>query len=347
MRQSRRHYRSRTHASTAGQEAARRHIEEARQFEREMGGTVSDVKKYFFELKDTELNLVFAAYNRQYGGSKEAYARNVFSRLKSGSTQMSGLVAKRLFDLLPPRMPIAIKLELAGNVWRHFGTSSTHHFTVGPQADAKLVIDSVYETMSAEIQNYNIPQNVKNRFDWLAAGDVSVKEHLLNYFRQMERKIAIDNLQAQLPILQAQMRDHSNHTSSIHTQIEIHKHSVDIWIDPRLDAHFREGQPERQRSASGASGMVWFLIAVAVIVAVIFFLHAGNQLAELKNTELSPDQYYEKLFARPFAQPYVPTAPVADPAEPSIHTPSITAPLPHESNLCLPPHHMTTRDGCQ
>jgi hypothetical protein len=239
MPPSRRSYRSRSYASIAGQEAARRHIEEARQFEKEMGGTVSDVKNYFFGLQDGELNAVFSAYSRQYGASKEAYARQAFSRWKSGSTQMSGLVAKRLFDLLPPRMPIRIKLELAGNVWRHFGTSSTQHFTVGPNADAKLVMERIHETLTAEIRDYNISQNAKTRFDWLAAGDVSVKEHLLNHFKQMDRKIATDSLYEQLPVLQAQMRDHSGHTGSIHTKIQIHKHSVEIWIDPRLDAQFR------------------------------------------------------------------------------------------------------------
>jgi hypothetical protein len=235
-----------------------------------MGGTVSDVKNYFFGLKDAELNAVFSAYSRQYGASKEAYARQAFSKWKSGSTQMSGLVAKRFFDLLPPRMPIAIKLGLAGNVWRHFDNSSTHHVTVGPNADAKLVMDKIRETLIAGMQDYNIPQTVKNRFDWLVAGDVSVKEHLLNYFRQMDRKIATDSLHEQLPVLQAQMRDHSGHTGSIHTKIQIHKHSVEIWIDPRLDAQFREGQPERKRASSGASGVIWFLIVVAVIVAIIY-----------------------------------------------------------------------------
>jgi hypothetical protein len=156
-RSGRRHYRSRSYGSTAGQEAARRHIEEARHFEREMGGTVSDVKKYFFGLTDAELNAVFAAYSQKYGASKEEYARQVFSRWKSGATKMSGLVAKRLFDFLPPRMPIAIKLELAGNVWRHFGTSSVHHFTVGPNADSKLVMDRIHAKMTTEIQDYNIP----------------------------------------------------------------------------------------------------------------------------------------------------------------------------------------------
>src|SRR6516162_9877232 len=110
----RRNYRSRSHRLTAGQHAARRHIEEARQFEREMGGTVSDVKKYFFGLNNTELKAVFAAYGGKYGASPEEYARKEFPRWKSGSTKMSGLVAKMLFEFLPPRMHLATKLELAG-----------------------------------------------------------------------------------------------------------------------------------------------------------------------------------------------------------------------------------------
>lgn len=273
MPPSRRRYRRRSYASVAGQQAARRHIKEARQFEREVGGSVSDVKSYFFGLKEIELNEVFAAYSRKYGALKEAYARQAFSKWRSGSTQMSGLVAKRLFGLLPPRMPIATKLELAGNVWRHFGTSSTHRFTIGPNANIKLVMDRIHENLNASIQDYNIPENVKNRFDWLAAGDVAVKEHLLNYFRQMDKKVAADSLQEQLPLLQAQMRNNANHTGSVHTRIQIHKHAVEIWMDPRLDAQFRVGHPEPKRSASGPYGVIWFVIIVVVIATMIYLLH--------------------------------------------------------------------------
>lgn len=270
----RRYYSNRyDYRSTAGQEAARRHIEEARQFEKEMGGTVSDVKTYFFGLGATELDAVFAAYGRKYGTSKEQYARQIFARWKSGSTQMSGLVAKRLFEFLPPRMPIATKIELAGNVWHHFGTSSSRHITVGPNADPELVIGKVRETLAAVIQDYNIPENVKNRFEWLAAGDVAVKERLLNYFRQMDKKLATDTLNQQLPVLQSQMRNHASHTRDIHTKIQVHKHSIQIWIDPRLDAQFRDGRPERKGAVGRTPTVIWFLIVVAVIVLIIVLSH--------------------------------------------------------------------------
>jgi hypothetical protein len=239
-----------------------------------MGGTVSDVKKYFFSLNDTRLDAIFTDYASKYGPSKEEYARYAFSRWRSGSIQMSGLVAKRLFEFLPPRMPIDTKLELAGNVWHHFGTSSSRHYTVGPNADPHLVIDRIRATLTKVIQDYNIPENVRNRFDWLSGGDVSVKEHLLNHFRQMDKKIATDNLNDQLPVLQAQMRDHSGHTGSIHTRIQINKHSVQIWIDPRLGAEFREGQPERKASTSrNTYGVIWFLVVAAVVVAIIYLSH--------------------------------------------------------------------------
>jgi hypothetical protein len=274
MRAPQRHYRGRSYrghgrALTAGQEAARRHIEEAREFEREMGGTVSDVKRYFFGLSTTQLDEIFSAYGRSYNSSAEAYARQIFPKWKSGVTKMSGLVAKRLFDFLPPKMPIAVKLELAGNIWNHFGASSRHHFTVGPTADLNSVMDSVRAKLESVIQDYDVPQNVKDRFDWLAAGDVQVKERLLNHFRQMDRKIATDSLNEQLPILQAQMRDPSTYTKSIRTKIKIHKHSVEICIDPRLKASFREGPPDPTSPASGAA---WFIAFVVIIVVITFVI---------------------------------------------------------------------------
>ena len=77
-----RYHRSRSYRLTAGQQAARRHIEEARQFEKEMGGTVSDVNEYFFSLDNTGLDAVFVAYGRKYGTLPEDYARQKFTRWK-------------------------------------------------------------------------------------------------------------------------------------------------------------------------------------------------------------------------------------------------------------------------
>lgn len=263
------------HHRTAGQAAAIKHIEEARSFEREIGGSVKDVKKYFFELDRPSLNKLFFAYGKQYGSSVESYARATFPKWKSGTTEMSGLVAKRLFDFLPPMMPPAVKLQLAENVWRHFGTRSSHYFTVGPAADATAVMDAIQAKFDEYIVDHNIPQNVKNRFNWLSAGDVQVKEALLNHFRQLDRKIAATSLREQLPVLQQQMHNYAGHTTSIKTSIVIHNHSFEIAVDKGLGNSFREGRPQRVNPLGSNPTAIWLIVAAAVIF--MFFLLSGHR----------------------------------------------------------------------
>jgi hypothetical protein len=156
---------------------------------------------------------------------------------------MSRLAAQRLFNLLPPRMPTATKLELAGNIWRHFGPSSARYFTVGPTADAKSVVDAISAKLNAAIQTYQIPDQVRKRFERLSSGDVRVKEELLNYFRKMEQDLVISKLHQELPVLQKQLQDYAEQTVSVRTKLEIHHNSVEIWIGHRLGDKYREGLP--------------------------------------------------------------------------------------------------------
>lgn len=268
MRFRRRGRQYRYSARSAGQEAAHGHLEQARAFSREIGGTDADVKRYFFSLSGPVLDEIFLAYGKANGRQAELYARKTFQKWKSGSTKMGGLVAERLFNLLPPRMPTATKLELAGNIWRHFGPSSARYFTVGPAADAKSVIDAISEKLNASIQTYQIPDHVRNRFEWLSAGDVTIKEELLNNFRRMEQDLVISKLHQELPLLQKQMQDYAEQAISVQTKLEIHRNSVEIWIDHRLGDKFREGRPDKRPVASPAPGVIWIIIAIIIIIAI-------------------------------------------------------------------------------
>ena len=77
------------YSRNAGREAAERHIAEGREFERELGGSVSDIKAYFFGLSGAALQMIFRAYGNQYGADAEGYARQTFVKWKDGTTQMS------------------------------------------------------------------------------------------------------------------------------------------------------------------------------------------------------------------------------------------------------------------
>ncbi len=266
---SRRYHQS---AASAGLEAAKRHIEEAQEFSREIGGTDHDVKAYFFGLQGSELEEILSEYGRSFGADKEAYARQTLPKWRAGVTKMSGLVAKRLFNLLPPRMPLGKKYELAENIWRHFGPSTSHSYRIGPDANPDLVAEAVAAKLDESVTIYNVPENVRNRFDWLAAGDIGIKEQLLNHFRQLEKKIALEKIRLELPVLQRQVRDHPLNTKFARTVLQVHKHEVSLWMDNAIGAEFSEGAPIKLPISTFDTSIPTGVIVIFVIIAITLIL---------------------------------------------------------------------------
>src|SRR5713226_2467806 len=96
----RRYYRDRSY----GRERALEHIAAARRLSAELGGMDQGVKAYFFCLSPTELSALLDEYERKYRRQAREYAADTIPKWRSGKVQMSGMVAERLFNLLPPRM---------------------------------------------------------------------------------------------------------------------------------------------------------------------------------------------------------------------------------------------------
>lgn len=253
-----------------GLEAALEHIEEAKRFTAEMGGTDQDVKRYFLNLSDDQLEAILEEYGRKYGRTKMEYACNAYPYWKNGQRQMSGLVAKRLFSLLPPKMPVQKKYELAENVWKHFGPKSLINIVAGPNANINELAEFIKQKLDDTVEWYYIPDNVKNRFNWLAQGDVAVKESLLNYFREQQKNLSVEKLQQEVPVLQKQVREHGNITGKAKTVLQVDKHEINICIDAKLDENFREGWPENEEMDTGNLKVILFWVCIAIVL--IYFL---------------------------------------------------------------------------
>ncbi|WP_300527708.1 hypothetical protein [Maricaulis sp.] len=188
---------------------------------------------------------------------------------------MSGLVAKRLFAFLPPRMPIRTKYQLAGNVWRHFGPSSRNYFRVGPDTPQQLVLNEVLARLDAVVTPYNTPQNVQRRFDWLAGADVELQEKLLNHFREEEKKLALEKISLELPMLQNQVREHPDTTAVARSTLQVNKHEIQIRVEAQLLDQFKEGAPDQSRFSPRAStdsnwGLIFFVgfIVLAILASM-------------------------------------------------------------------------------
>lgn len=276
MVRSRSHYRS-----NAGQEAARKHIEEAREFTRELGGTDKDVKEYFFSMSREGLNSLFLDYGKKYGDRAESYARETLQKWKSGKTQMSGLVCKRLFNLLPPRMPLKKKYELAENIWKHFGPTSSDSYRIGPNVNVQEVQSVISSKLDETITEYLIPETVRNRFNWLSSGDIHFKEQLLNHFRTQEKNLILDRISLELPVLLKQSKEYAETSGRVRSVLKIQKHEISLLVDNSLDDEIKEGSlyisPSPSVRPNNAlkpdNGFSSIIIWIIVITTVLFLLN--------------------------------------------------------------------------
>ncbi len=272
-RRRRRSYRG--YSSNIGLERALEHIREAEELSRELGGTDKDVKKYFFSLPSQELREVLNAYGRKYGSDKQSYAEQTFHKWKNGERKMSGLVAGRLFYLLPPRMPMKDKYSLVENLWKEYCPRSNKVLLIGANANEQEIIETIRSHLFDVVVNYDIPDPLQRRFNWLAAGDVNVKQQLLNYLHQKEKDLIVHAMKHRLPVLLKHLREHGSITHKMDQQIIIGKHKLDLKFDPKKSGIKLQDpavyQPSRISASESDWGWLWWVIIGAAIIYFIYF----------------------------------------------------------------------------
>lgn len=260
-----------------GAEIAAKHIAEGDDFIAEIGGSVQDVQKYFFSLNNNRLNVVLNKYENEFGEKAGQYARKTFPKWKNGSTKMSGLVMKRLFSFLPPMMSFKEKLDLAQSVWNHSSPFSDDHLTIGPEADLKVLQSRSEAIIRNRIEDHRIPNDIKNRFDWLSGGDIHVKEQLLNYFRNMEKETVISVIENHVGILKSQMQDQKAITHRASTSFCVGKHNLTIHINKNIGEEIKEGNHSTFNESFGGTSLdgIGKFIVWSLIIAIILFLISG------------------------------------------------------------------------
>lgn len=256
-----------------GYERARQHIEDAQRLSRELGGTDVDVKRYFFSLPPNQLDAVLIEYGERFGSQPEEYARNTMPTWKSGKVKMSGTVAERLFKLLPPRMPLGKKYELTESLWSHFGPRSKKRLRIGIAADVNLAFVEIDRHIEEVVTAHHIPQEMEARFEWLAQGDVNLKQQLLNHLRGLERKLVSDGARLQLPVMIEHLKSNAGTLTHRMTQtLKIGKHELELLIDREFDGvALEEWKPPLSPAKTATGGNGW-TIWLLVIAAIIFWL---------------------------------------------------------------------------
>ncbi|HUV59167.1 MAG TPA: hypothetical protein VMW09_03540 [Desulfatiglandales bacterium] len=263
-----------SYTRSIGHERALEHIREAEELSRELGGTDKDVKKYFFSLPRHELKNVFDEYGRKYGRVKQEYAEQTFHKWKTGQVKVSGLVAGRLFNLLPPRMPLKDKYALVENLWKEYCPRSDKVLLIGVNADDQEIIDTIQSHLMNVVVNYQIPEPLQRRFNWLAAGDVNIKEQLLNYFLQKEKSLILHAMEYRIPVLLNHLKENRSITHKMRQQIEIGKHKLDLQFNTKKSGIKLQDRSEFWASKTSASDFNWgCLVYIIIALILIYFIY--------------------------------------------------------------------------
>lgn len=247
---------------------AERHIREAAEFSELVGGADAEVKNFFFSLPPNHRDAVFRAYGRIYGASAESYARGTFEKWRSGNVQMSGLVAKRLFSLLPNIMSSEQKYDIARHIWEKSAPSSSIQLAIGPMAPLDAIMNTLTQHMSSVLTEHMIPSYISSGFKWLSDNDVIFYEKLLNHFREQESRQILERAQETITSLQ-----HLAATQGANTKAEstftVHKHSIYIKVIPSLGDKIQRYDTFKPRTES--SSFPWLGLIIGAILLYLFF----------------------------------------------------------------------------
>jgi len=254
-------------SNNAGLERAREHIRQAKELSAELGGTDEDVKEYFFSLSPAELKVVFDEYERRHGQLKREYAEEAMPLWKSRVRHMSGLVAGRLFDLLPPSMPLDTKYGMVKTLWKKHCPGSNRFVVVGPDATVEAVSAFVESHLMEVVLNYKIPEPLERRFRWLSTGDVNIYQQLLNHFLETEKQLVIDGVRRQIPILLQHLRQNGDITRALTKHIEIGKHHLELTFDSGATGVKNQEAIIRRPAKSGCMVLVAACVMAALGVA--------------------------------------------------------------------------------
>ena len=196
-------------------------------------------------LDDQRLRRLLHAYRLQHGERSYEYCVVTLPKWRSGRSKMSGLVAERIFDLLPQFVTSSERQQIAEKLWKHLSPSSDNQLLVSPKSSPEEVREALDDYARRCIRSYNFPDRLRDRFAWIANRDVDLTQRLLNHFQQMEYYIAAETIRVRLPIIAEKLNTlHKGLTANATEEIRVGKHRLKIVFTAAAKA---DDKPQARR----------------------------------------------------------------------------------------------------
>lgn len=265
-------------------DAAKAHIESAKRLSQELGGTDSDVKKWFFNLSEDNLKRIFEDYKSKHGSEAYKYAIKTYPKWQAGKTNMSGLVAERLFSILPKYMTIKEKYKLVDSLWDHVSPKEQSIILIGNITPINESIKIIKNEIMNLSTNWKIPEGLKKRFIWLDSDDSNIYESFLSHIKENEKRQASFIIENQIPVLEKKFKeDWMDVSQNLKYEIIIGKQKITVIIGNTesetvcmsLDAYNTQIRKRRMaiQMAIQKSNQEKFIIGFIVFLCFLIFIN--------------------------------------------------------------------------
>jgi hypothetical protein len=195
------------------------------------GGIDRDVEGLFLNLSRPDLEELFEVYQESFGRSAASYARKTYQNWKKGNVRMSGQVAERLLNLLPPLLPDNIRYELVKKL-RSANFRRVQRAVHTTPAEWREALAPVVREVVEHGQSAAISNAIKERVAWLAEGDVAAAERLLHAAEQDEALIRLSYLTSEFKRIDAMVLSMGALKTSISHEIDLPQGSISVFIQP-------------------------------------------------------------------------------------------------------------------
>ena len=271
-------------SKTAAQYAREKHVREAEALSSELGGTDRLVKHWFFHASPVQLRSVLDEYGASFGSKAKEYAESALPEWRSGRRRMSGLVAERLFKIIPRHMPAQDRLSIAEALWNHVRPNSSTNLAVNPTMDEGRLIEAVASELLHRGGPNTFVERYRSRFEWLADRDVLALRDILDHIAALERASTVEAIRLQLPMLREQYNANRDiYQQAAHT-FRAGKHAVSIHFDDAVSSvELKQPTPYRTlnvpsthqqhgANTSGGSGCIWAVVITMLVFIVLAYL---------------------------------------------------------------------------
>lgn len=161
-----------------------------------ISGIDEDVERIFLNLCDDDLVRVLRRYGERHGSAALGYAKRTYYKWKTGKQRVSGMIAERLLQLVPPALNTASRFELVKKLRIAHMRKEYRSLTCSGSNWREYVLPMV-ENLVATSRRFELPGHVLDRVTWLADGDTAIVQQLLAAAEEDEARVRLKYLDAE------------------------------------------------------------------------------------------------------------------------------------------------------